>query len=187
MTMERAPVIQNDPHGDEAWGRTPTALESARYTDALKRLADADARRREQEAESARRLFGVCLMQLTKLGMKESQGRSMLGKWRAQAKDDALLVRIIEHAHQKGTPDPIGYVTKAIEKAQARANSTEDLMKGKWVLVGWEAPRRTASGIRWRSEARGQVWRDPYGKLKVLPVEDGTVPPTLEDEPGVEV
>lgn len=172
---------------DEEWSRPVTALEAARYSAALKLQANERERQKAQAAESARRIFGDCLHQLTELGMKEAKARTMLGKWRGQAKDDALLVRIVAHAHHTSTPDPVSYVTKAIEKALTRANSTEDLMKGKWALVGWEAPRRTASGPKWRGEARGQVWRDPYGKLKVLPVEDGTAPPSLADEPGIEI
>lgn len=186
-TMERPPVITEDMDDEEFWNRAPTALESARYTAKLKAQNDAEARRKEAESERARKIFGECLRQMIELGVKEAKARPLLGKWRGQAKDDALLARIVAHAHANGTPDPVGYVTKAIEKAVTRAASSEDLMKGKWHEIGWEAPRMTPSGPRWRGEARGRVWRDPYGKLKVLPVEDGTVPPTLEDEPGVEV
>lgn len=185
--MERPPVIIDDADDEEFWNRAPTALESARYTAKLKAQNDAETRRKEAESERARKIFGECLRQMIDLGVKEAKARPLLGKWRGQAKDDALLARIISHAHVNGTPDPIGYVTKAIEKAAARAASTDDLMKGKWHELGWEAPRRTPTGMRWRGETRGKVWRDPYGVLKVLPVEDGTVPPTLEDEPGVEV
>ena len=185
MTMERPTVL--DDGDDDSWDRAPTALESARYTAALKAQTDADARRKEAESERARKIFGECLRQVIELGIKEAKARPLMGKWRGQAKDDALLARIIEHAHRNGTPDPIGYITKSIEKARERVTTTDDMMKGKWHLVGWEAPRRTASGVKWRGEERGQVWRDPYGKLKVLPVEDGTVPPSLADEPGVEV
>lgn len=176
-----------DPDGDEAWDATPTALEAARYTDALRRAADADARRRAAESEAARIVFGECLLKLTQLGVPEKQARAMLGKWRGKAKDDALLKRIVDHAHATGTPEPISYVTKAIDKALARSAGVQDVMKGRWQELGWEAPRRTASGMRYRGAVRGKVWRDPFGKLKVLPAEEGTVPPTLEEEPGVEV
>jgi hypothetical protein len=176
-----------DPDGDEAWDSTPTALEAARYTEALRQAADADARRKAVESEAARIVFGECLLKLTQLNVPEKQARAMLGKWRGKAKDDALLKRIIDHAHKTAVPEAISYVTKAIDKALARTSEVQDVMKGRWQELGWEAPRMTASGPRFRATVRGKVWRDPFGKLKVLPAEEGTVPPTLDDEPGVEV
>lgn len=187
MTKDSNPVPFLDPDGDDAWDLMPTALEAARYSEELRLQADATARRKEKEAESARKIFGECLLKLVKLGMKETKARSMLGKWRAQAKDDALLVRVVEQAHHNGTPDPIGYVTKALDKSSKRAATVEDLTKGKWHLIGWEAPRQTPNGNKWRESIRGQVWRNPYGKMSILPAPDGTVPPTLEEDPGVEI
>lgn len=176
-----------DPDGDEAWDAAPTALQSARYSDALRRAVDADARRKAAESEAARIVFGECLRKLIELGVGEKQARAMLGKWRGKAKDDALLRRIVDHAHSTATPEPISYITKAIDKAIARASDVQDVAKGRWQELGWEAPRMTASGPRFRGAVRGKVWRDPFGKMKVLPAEEGTVPPTLADEPGVEV
>ena len=186
MNCQHQTVPVLDPLSDEAWEKQPTALEAARYSEALKLQADGEARRKAAAAEGAKMLFGKCLMQLVSLGVRENQARAMLGKWRSKAKDDDLLTRIIDHAHQKGTPDPVGYVTKAIEKVNARTDTTNKMMKGEWELLGWEAPRRTASGLKWFGPERGQVWRDPYGKNKVLPAPDGIVPPSLDVDAGIE-
>jgi hypothetical protein len=172
---------------DDGWGSEPTALEAAHYDDLLKRQADREERRRSEQSERAKTIFGECLLRLVKLGMREAHARSMLGKWRGQAKDDEFLVRIVKQAAEIGSPDPVAYVTKALAAQHARVADVTALTKGKWTYVGWEAPRRTPKGIRWVNGSRGKVWRDPYGKLKVLPPEEGTVVPGLDDEPGIEV
>lgn len=180
--MSQAAIQMND---DAEWDRVPTALEAAHYDDLLRRSASAEAQRKAAESERARVIFGECLLKLVKLGMPEGKARSMLGKWRGQAKDDQLLVRVINHAASTGTPDPISYITKAIKGAASRVATVETRAKGKWELIGWEKPRMLASGPKFRGPIRGQVWRDPFGKMKILPAEEGTVPPGLEDEPGV--
>ncbi len=182
--MSQAAVQIND---DAEWDRVPTALEAAHYDDLLRRSADAEARRRAEESERARVIFGECLLKLVKLGLVEGKARSMLGKWRGQAKDDQLLIRIINHASSTATPDPISYITKALKGAATRVATVETRAKGKWELIGWEKPRMLPSGPKYRGSIRGQVWRDPFGKMKILPPEGGTVPPGLEDEPGVEL
>lgn len=172
---------------DDDWNDMPTALEAAHYDEILRRQnIKAERMRKEREARN-REIFGDCLLKLTRLGVSEKQGRSMLGKWRGQAKDDALLVRVIAQASEIGAPDPISYVTKALAGTMARKTSVADMQKGKWVDLGWEAPRITPLGPEWRNGTRGRVWRDPFGNLKVLPVEKGMVVPSLEEEPGIEV
>lgn len=172
---------------DEDWDRVPTALEIAHYNSLLERSESAEARAAKAEADRKRIIFGECLLKLVKMGIPEAKGRSMLGKWRGQAKDDALLVRIVAQAHSNGTPDPISYITKALRAAASRAASVSDMSKSKWVLLGWEKPRMTAKGAQWRNAVRGQVWRDPFGNVRVLATQEGTVPPTVEDDPGVDV
>lgn len=172
---------------DLEWERMPTALESARYDEARRCAEDREARRKAEEAEAARVVFGDCLMRLTALGMKETKARPMLGKWRSQAKDDALLVRIVQQAHRIGTPDPISYVTKAIIASKERMGASEKRMTGGWSLLGWEAPVRRRPEVRWRQRERGQVWLDPYGRKVVMQPKSGVVAPSFEDDPGIEV
>ena len=171
---------------DDFWMREPTALEAARYDEARRVATDLDDRRRRADAERARMIFGECLLALVSLGVKEQQARSMLGKWRGQTKDDALLSRIVKQAAGIGSPDPIAYVTRAIAAQKERTDGVAALADRRWTFVGWEAPRRTRSGVRWFGPTRGKVWRDPHGSLHVLPAEEGAVVPGLEDEPGVE-
>lgn len=172
---------------DDDWNDMPTALEAAHYDDILRRQNQKQERLRKEREARNREIFGDCLLKLTRLGVSEKQGRSMLGKWRGQAKDDALLVRIITQASDIGAPDPIPYVTKALAGTLARKSSVVDMQKGKWLELGWEAPRMTPRGPEWQNGRRGRVWRDPFGHLKVLPAEAGVVVPSLEEEPGIEV
>lgn len=172
---------------DDDWDREPTALEAAHYNDLLKRNATRQERMKTEAAERSREIFGDCLLRLVRLGMKEGHARSMLGKWRSQAKDDALLVRTVKHASEIATPDPVSYVTKAILAQAERKVEVATMTKGQWTELGWEAPRMTPRGPEWRNGTRGRVWRDPYGKMKVLPPEKGSVVPELADEPGIEV
>lgn len=164
-------------HDDEEWEREPTALEIAHYNAVMTKAAN-DA------SERARKIFGECLLKLIQLGMKEANARSMLGKWRGQAKDDALLIRVIDKAHEIGTPDPVSYVTKAIKGSKERAGKTAALQKSTWTLLGWEPARITPSGPKYKGPVRGQVWRDPFGKETVLPPSQGATPPTHEQDPG---
>lgn len=171
----------NGIHQDDAfWERQPTALEVAHYNAVLTRTAN-DA------SERARKIFGDCLLKLLHLGMKETNARSMLGRWRSQAKDDALLIRVIEAAHKMGTPDPVSYVTKAIKAAKSRGAQTVALQKSSWTLLGWEAPRAGSTEPTFKGAVRGQVWRDPFGKETVLPPKEGTVPPTIDEDPGYQL
>lgn len=172
---------------DAEWERLPTALESARYDEARRCAEDRNARRKAEEAEAAKVVFGDCLMRLIGLGMPEGRARPMLGKWRSQAKDDSLLVRIVQQAERIGTPDPISYVTKAIASSKERVGATEKRMTGGWSVLGWEAPMRKSSPPKWRQGERGQVWLDPYGRKVVMKPKTGTVAPSLADEPGIEV
>ena len=163
---------------DASWDRQPTAFEIAHYNSVLTRQANA-------ASERARAIFGTCLLQLTQLGMKQPQARSMLGKWRAKAKDDALLIRVVKNAHELGTPDPIGYITKALAGSQDRVDRVTALQKAEWTLLGWEPPKMIAGRPRFKADRRGQVWRDPFGKLSILPAPDDVIPPTLEENPGI--
>lgn len=163
---------------DEFWDRQPTALEIAYY--------NAQLQRQENDAsERARKIFGECLLKLIQLGMAESKARSMLGKWRRQASNDKLLIEVIKVAHDIGTPDPVSYVTKAIAGAKQRAEKIQSLQKSEWTLLGWEKPTRGPGGLRFKGQARGQVWRDPFGKTTVLPAPDNITPPNLDEDPGI--
>ena len=166
-------------HNDDAfWDRQPTALEAAFY--------NAQLQRQEHEAsERARKIFGECLFQLTQLGMREDRARSMLGKWRRQAGDDARLIEIIRTAYNNGTPDPVSYVTKALAGARQRSEKIEGLQKSQWTLLGWEKPTPSPTGLRFKGQTRGQVWRDPFGKTTILPAPDNITPPNLDEDPGI--
>jgi hypothetical protein len=171
------PAIEDD---DADWDREPTALEAAHYNAMLDRAA-------QQASERARAIFGTCLLQLTKLGMKEGHARSMLGKWRGAAKDDALLIRTVKAAYDNGTPDPVSYITKAIAAAKQRSSRITNLQRSEWTLIGWEAPKLVAGQPRFKNGARGQVWRDPFGKMTVLPAADNVTPPSLDEDPGYQM
>ena len=162
---------------DAEWDRQPTALEIAHYNSLLLKTAN-------EASERARKIFGECLLKLTQLGMREGQARSMLGKWRGQAKDDARLISVITKAHEMATPDPVSYVTKALKGSQEREAKTVALQKSSWTLLGWEPPRFTAQGVKYKTGVRGQVWRDPFGKETVLPPKPGVAPPSHEQDPG---
>jgi hypothetical protein len=177
-------AIMDDGFGEDIM-RSPTALEAAHYNDVLRRSVDAEARRKEVEAERARIIFGDCLLKMTKLGVPETKARTMLGKWRGQAKDDALLARVVEQAYATTSPDPISYVTKALVGATTRVAKVESRTKAKWELLGWEKPRMTAKGVKWRGAERGQVWRDPFGKMKIIAAAEGSTPPSIEQDPGI--
>lgn len=159
------------------WDREPTALETAHYNDLM-------AKKQNDASERARKIFGDCLLKLIQLGMNQKQARSMLGKWRGQAKDDARLIAIVEKAHQIATPDPVAYITKAIKGSKDRAAKTTALQKSSWTLLGWERPRMTRGVPKYKGPSRGQVWRDPFGKETVLPAKSGLNPPTHEEDPG---
>lgn len=160
------------------WDRQPTALEMAHY-DAIM------TREQNRASERARAIFGTCLLQLKQLGMKEAQARSMLGKWRAKAKDDEQLIRVVKSAHDKAVPDPVSYITRAIAGAVERSNKTDALQKSEWQLLGWESPKIIAGKARFKGQVRGQVWRDPFGKISILPAPDGVEPPTTDEDPGI--
>lgn len=162
---------------DLEWSRPLTALEVAHYDSMLNKAAN-------QASERARAIFGTCLHQLTKLGMKEGHARSMLGKWRRAAGDDALLIRTVKAAYDTGTPDPVSYITKALAASKERGTKVVSLQKSEWTLLGWEAPRMVAGQLRFKAGRRGQVWRDPFGKLSILPADDSITPPTVDEDPG---
>src|SRR3546814_13433650 len=89
----------------------------------------------------------------------------MLGKWRSKAGDDDTLIRVVAAAHKAGTPDPVSYITKALAGSQERTEKVAALQKAEWSLLGWEPPKYVAGKPRFKGAVRGQVWRDPYGKL----------------------
>lgn len=162
---------------DADWDRDPTALEAAHY-DALLAKKTSDA------AERSRKLFGDCLLKLTKMKVPEKQARSMLGKWRGQAKDDARLIAIVEKAFEIAAPDPISYITKAVKGSADRSAKTTALQKNSWTQLGWEPPKNGPNGPTYKGSVRGQVWRDPFGKVSVLPAKPGVTPPTADEDPG---
>ena len=134
-------------------------------------------------------LFGECLLILTRLGVREGQARAMLGKWRKQAQDDAMLIEIIRGAGRAAVPDPIAYVTAAIQGQGQRTSKVATIQAGAWQLLGWEQPGAVSSGPSlsyWRGDLRGQVWRDQFGKLVVLPAKQRVTIPTLDEDPGFE-
>lgn len=171
---------------DFDWNQTPTALEAAHYDALLKQGNDAEARRQEASQALSRSIFGECLLGLTQLGVSEAKARPMLGKWRGKAKNDELLIRVIKQAIRISSPDPISYITRALAGAGDRQAGVDARAKGSWELLGWEKPRMTAKGPTWRGPERGQVWRDPFGAIKVLPAKEGTSIPGLDLDPGVE-
>lgn len=162
------------------WDNPPTALEAAHYDALLNRSA-------QQASERARAIFGTCLLQLKKLGMKEGHARSMLGKWRRDANDDALLIRLVKTAYDNGTPDPISYIKKAIDGAKQRTDETVSIQKAQWTLLGWEPPKIVAGKARFKNAKRGQVWRDPFGNISILPADDSLTPPTVDEDPGYQM
>lgn len=159
------------------WARQPTALEIAHYNEVLTKRSNA-------ESERSRKIFGDCLLKLIQLGMREQQARAMLGKWRGQAKDDQRLIDVVTKAHEISTPDPVSYVTKALKKSQERVSKTKALQKSSWTLLGWEAPKRTREGFKYKHGVRGQVWLDPFGKETILPPKAGVTPPTEAEDTG---
>lgn len=172
---------------EDDWDHQPTALEAAHYDDLLRRQNIRAERQRAEREERNRMVFGDCLNKLLKLGVAEKKARSMLGKWRGQAKDDALLVRIISKASEIAAPEPVSYITKALAGSLSRSNDVEKMTKRQWEAIGWEAPRMTPRGPEWKHGSRGRVWRDPHGRLQILAAEKGTVVPGLDVEPGIEV
>lgn len=166
-----------DPSDDAAWARPATALECAHFDNIMSQKAN-------KASEQARMLFGECLLKLIQLGMKQPQARSMLGKWRGQLKDDGRLISLVNKAHDIATPDPVSYITKAIKGGQDRAAKTVALQKSSWTCLGWEAPRIVEGKVHYKGPVRGQVWRDPFGKEKIMPAKPGVVPPTHEQDPG---
>ena len=169
------------------WELRPTALECAHY-DRLLRLAQNKAAQRDAETqERVRKLFGECLLTLCKLGVREAQARSLIGKWRKALGNDHHLAQLIQAADRNNVPDPVSYITAAIRKLTHKTNAVEAISQGKWTLLGWEEPRITSRGIQWKGDQRGQVWRDPFGKLTILPADAGTDIPDHEVEPGIDL
>src|SRR3546814_12829054 len=58
---------------------------------------------------------------------------------------------------------------KALAGSQERTEKVAALQKAEWSLLGWEPPKYVAGKPRFKGAVRGQVWRDPYGKLSILP------------------
>lgn len=173
---------------DHEWTKAPTALEAAHYDRLLKLQTSRSAQRDEEAAARTRRIFGECLASLIRLGMAEGKARAMLGKWRRDTPDDETLIGAINAAVRTNTPDPVSYVTGAIRQRSRKQDAVGARLSHEWVLIGWEAPvktRKAASGPQWKHGARGQVWRDPFGKLAVLETPAGVTPPTLANDPGV--
>lgn len=171
------------------WMRRPTALEEAHYDRLLKHAMDRRAMAEAATQERSRQLFGECLLTLVQLGVREGQARAMLGKWRKQAQNDALLIAIIRGAGRSSVPDPISYVTAAIQGQARRASQVETVRAGTWQLLGWERPRTVRQGGEqscWRGTLRGQVWRDQFGKIVVLPAKAGVQIPSANEDPGFE-
>src|SRR3546814_1045529 len=95
---------------DDLWDRQPTAYELAHYNAVLKREAN-------RASERARAIFGTCLLQLTQLGMKQAQARSMLGKWRSKAGDDD---RSEEHTSELQSLMRISYAVFCLKKKKKK-------------------------------------------------------------------
>lgn len=174
---------------DPAWSTPPTALESAHYNRLLQLQTSRSAQRAEEAAAAARRIFGECLHTLVRLGMKESKARTMLGKWRKTAGDDETLIAAINAASRVNSPDPVAYVTAALKERTSSKNKVEARLSHDWSLVGWEAPHKLSKpgSPRWKYQRRGQVWRDPFGLLTILETPDDTTPPSLAEDPGIDI
>ncbi len=176
-----------DPMDDALWEHAPTALEIAHYNDVLKRCNRQEDKLRETESERARRIFGECLLKLTKLGMTEAKARPMLGKWRKAAGDDLKLIAIVNQAAEIATPDPVSYITKALQQNVERKVAAKNQLERKWEVIGWEPPMIRRGKKVFRSNKRCQVWRDPHGKMKLLPPAPDIEIPTLAQDPGIEL
>ncbi|MAM84840.1 MAG: hypothetical protein CL472_09290 [Acidobacteria bacterium] len=174
-----------DPLSDEFWDTEPTALELARLNEAIELSRNQKARQEKAKRDAATKIFGSCLAKLIDLGVPERNARSLLGRWRNTLKDDDRLVALVEHAHSISTPDPVSYMTKAVAGAKNRAKGVKSIQKGEWEELGWEAPTQGPDGPRYLKSVRGKAWRDPFGKLTILPAKDGEKIPTLDQDPGV--
>ena len=174
-----------DPLSDEFWDAKPTALEVARMNEALRISNDRRAREADAKRKAASMIFGECLAKLTDLGVPEKNARSLLGRWRNNLKDDDRLCSLIKHAHSISTPDPVSYMTKAVAGAKSRAKGVKAVQKGEWEEIGWEAPTQGPDGPRFLKSVRGKAWRDPFGKIAILPAKEGEQIPTLDEDPGV--
>ena len=174
-----------DPLSDEFWDVQPTALQVARMNEALRLANDRRAREDKNKRDAAAKIFGDCLAKLIDLGVAEKNARSLLGKWRNQLKDDDRLSKLVHHAHSISTPDPVSYMTKAVNGSKKRARNVKAIQKGTWEELGWEAPRQGPDGPRFFKTVRGKAWRDPFGKIAILPAKEGEQIPTLDEDPGV--
>src|SRR3546814_20129263 len=74
---------------------------------------------------------------------------------------------------------------KALAGSQERTEKVAALQKAEWSLLGWEPPKYVAGKPRFKGAVRGQVWRDPYGKLSILPAADHIIPPSIDEDPGI--
>lgn len=174
---------------DPEWLAPPTALECAHYDRLLQLQQSRSAQRAEEASAAARRIFGECLHTLVRLGMKEPKARTMLGKWRKAAGDDATLIAAINSASRANSPDPVAYVTAALKERSAAKNKVEARLSHDWSLVGWEAPHKLSrpDEPRWKHGKRGQVWRDPFGLLTILEAPEGVAIPTLSEDRGIDI
>jgi len=62
-------------------------------------------------------LFDIGVDILTQAGGSERQARSLVGKWRKKLTDEMLAPVLIA---AKSKTDPVGYITKAVDKAAVR-------------------------------------------------------------------
>lgn len=176
---------QVDPLSDEFWDAQPTALQIAQMNEALALSTSAKARQEAAKREAAKQIFGDCLAKMISLGVPERNARSLLGRWRNTLKDDDRLVALVKHAHSISTPDPVSYMTKAVAGAKSRAKGVKAIQKGEWEELGWEAPTQGPDGPRFLKSVRGKTWRDPFGKIAILPAKEGVHIPTVDEDPGV--
>lgn len=128
--------------------------------------------------------FIISLRILTSLGIRERNARALLGRWRRDHGDRAVH-DAVEAARARVPADPAAWITACLTGAADRKLATDKLHKARYTLVGWERPVRTSRGPTFRHGRRGQVWRDPFGALTVLPCPDHIDPPSLAEEPGL--
>jgi hypothetical protein len=76
--------------------------------------SEANASGEPPSDDPARVLWTLGVSILTAAGQPEKNARGLVGKWRAQLRDDEKLIAILRSAQKHGALDPVAYIARAV-------------------------------------------------------------------------
>jgi uncharacterized protein YdaU (DUF1376 family) len=134
-----------------------TATQSQPHSSEAK-ASDADA----SESDAAK-LWKEAIPQLVSMGVKETQGRQMVGRWLRDCGDDhAELLRVISRARDQCPHDPIPWVTASLKPR--KKNDEKSVHAAIDRAVGYFEQLDQPAGAICGGEGAGVIRRLPQGR-----------------------